>query len=124
MMRNQIAISLFLLLTLAACATPAVDQTAATFNESEFTSDLNICRGGAFITASAKSIGVAILGSAYGALEGASWGAESGDTAEGAVIGAAIGGTIGLTAGALEALEKHEADITGCLVQKGYRVAG
>ncbi len=39
-------------------------------------------------------------------------------------VGAAIGGTIGLTAGAFEALEEHEAQIAGCLEQKGYLVAG
>ncbi len=83
-MQKQIAISLTLLLTLSACATPQVDQTAATFNETEFTSDLNICRGGTFIEASAKSIGIAMLGSAYGALEGAYYGARDGDTAEAA----------------------------------------
>jgi len=123
-MQKQIAISLSLLLTLSACATPQVVQTTATYNEPEFISDLNICRGGNFLTASARSIGIAMLGSAYGAIYGAHIGAHSGDTAEGAAIGAVIGGTIGLTAGAFEALEKHEAEIAGCLVQKGYLVAG
>ena len=123
-MRFRIAIGLCCFLALSACATPRVDETAVNFNETEFTSDLNICRGGAFIVASAKSIGIAMLGSAYGALYGAEIGARDSDTAEGAAIGAAIGGTIGLTAGALEALEKHEEEIAGCLLQKGYRVAG
>ena len=123
-MQKQIAISLSLLLTLSACATPQVDQTTATFNETAFSSDLNICRGGTFIEASAKSIGIAMLGSAYGALEGAIYGVRDADTAEGAAIGAAIGGTIGLTAGAFEALEKHETEIAGCLEGKGYLVAG
>jgi hypothetical protein len=40
------------------------------------------------------------------------------------VIGAAIGGTIGLTAGAREALNRHEAEIAGCLAKRGYRIAG
>ncbi len=64
-MHKQIALSLSLFFALSACATPEVDQTTATFNETTFTSDLNICRGGTFIEASAKSIGIAVLGSAY-----------------------------------------------------------
>ncbi len=123
-MQKQISISLSLLLTLSACATPQVDQTTATFNDTEFTLDLNICRGGNFIEASAKTIGLTMLGSAYGALEGAIYGARDADTAEEAAIGAAIGGTIGLGAGAFEALKKYEAEIAGCLEQKGYLVAG
>ena len=123
-MQKQVAIILSLLLTLSACATPQVDQTAATFNETEFTTDLNICRGGNFIEASAKSIGIALLGSASGALYGASAGAIHNDTAEGAAIGAAIGGAMGLTAGAFKALEEQEAEISDCLVEKGYLVAG
>jgi hypothetical protein len=123
-MRQQISIGLCLLLSLSACATPRVEETAANFSEAQFTSDLNLCRGGAFLVASMKSIGIAMIGSAHGAIEGAHYGAREGDTAEGAVIGAAIGGTIGLTAGAFEALNKHEAEIAGCLAKKGYRLAG
>ena len=111
-------------LVLSACATPEVDQTTANFYETTFTADLYVCRGGTFIEASAKSIGIAILGSAFGALYGAQTGAVHGDTAEGAAIGAAIGGTIGLGAGAFDALKKHEAEITSCLGGKGYLVAG
>lgn len=123
-MRYRLAVGLVLLLTLAACATPQVDQTIATFSETEFTSDLNNCRGGTFIVASAKTVGFAMLGSAYGAIEGAYRGARHGDSAEGAAIGAVLGGTIGLTAGALEAVQKYEAEIAGCLTEKGYQVAG
>ena len=123
-MKKQIAINLSFLLTLSACAAPQVDQTTSTFNETEFNSDLNICRGGNFIEASAKTIGVTVLGSAYGAVEGAFHGARDARTAENAAIGAAVGGTIGFTAGAFDALKKREAEIAGCLVQKGYLVAG
>lgn len=123
-MRKRNVISLSLLLTLAACATPIVDQNADRFDDTNYTSDLNFCRGGSIITASARSIGIALLGSAYGAIEGAHYGARSGDTTEGAVIGAAIGGTLGLAAGAVKALENHEAEIQGCLAQKGYRLTG
>ena len=123
-MRRSIVTGLICLLALSACATPNVDQTAATFSELDYSSDLDTCRGGAFLVASAKTLGIAMLGSAYGALEGAHIGARDGDTAEGAAIGAIIGGTIGLTSGAFKALEEHEAEITNCMVQKGYHLAG
>ena len=123
-MRNQIVISLSVFIMLSACAAPQVDQSSANFNETRFASDLNICRGGNFIAASARSIGIAMLGSAYGAIYGAHTGAVNGDTAEGAAIGAALGGAIGLGIGALDALEKHEAEISSCLGEKGYLVAG
>ena len=122
-MQKQIVISLTAVLTLLACATPQVDQSAANFNETKFTADLNDCRGGTFIAASAKSIGIAMLGSAYGALYGAHIGARDGDTAEGAAIGAALGVTIGLSAGALDALEKYENEIAGCLGKRGYVIS-
>jgi len=123
-MRKQIAISLSVLVLIAACAAPQVDQSAATFDETAFNSDLIICRGGNFIVASARTIGIAMLGSVYGAAEGAHYGARRGDTIENAAIGAVIGGTIGLTAGAFKALENHEAEIALCLAQKGYILAG
>lgn len=123
-MGRRLALSLALVLLVAACAAPRVDQAAATFDEADYTSDLNLCRGGNFLMASARTIGLTLLGSAYGAVEGAHYGAHEGDTAEGAAIGAVIGGTIGLTAGALQALEHHEAEIAGCLAEKGYVVIG
>lgn len=88
-MQKQVAIILSLLLTLSACATPQVDQTTATYNQTAFTTDLNVCRGGNFIEASAKSIGIAMLGSAYGTLSGIHAGAVHDDTLKGAAIGAA-----------------------------------
>jgi len=88
-MQKQVAIILSLLLTLSACATPQVDPTTATYNQTAFTTDLNVCRGGNFIEASAKSIGIAMLGSAYGTLSGIHAGAVHDDTLKGAAIGAA-----------------------------------
>ena len=123
-MQTRYALIIPVFLSLGACATPNVDQSGTTFDETAYTTDLNICRGGNFLTASARTFGIAMLGSAYGAIYGAHIGADSGDTAEGAVIGAAVGGAIGLTAGAQNALNRHEADIAGCLAKKGYRIVG
>lgn len=123
-MRTHIAAGLSVFLALSACATPEVDHTAAAFDDAAFTTDLTLCRGGTFIVASARTIGVTLLGSAYGALDGINRGAHDGKTAEAAAIGAIIGGTIGLTAGAFQAVERHRAEVAACLAEKGYFVAG
>ena len=122
-MKNRVALSLCLFVTLSACALPAVDRSAVTFNENDFEEDLDTCRGGNVVIASARIIGVALLGTAYGAVEGAVYGARKADTVEAAAIGAAVGGTLGLTAGGFVALKNHEAEITACLADKGYLVA-
>ena len=111
-------------LFIAACALPTVDQTAASFDQTKYTTDLNNCRGGTLVEASTRTIGIAMAGSALGALHGASLGALGGEGWEGAAIGAVVGGTIGIGAGAVEAVDKHEAEIIGCLREKGYSVGG
>ena len=111
-------------LIVGACAQPTVNQTAAPFNEAKYTTDLNNCRGGTLLEASTRTIGIAMAGSALGALHGASLGALGGEGWEGAAIGAVVGGTIGIGAGAVEAVDKHEAEIIGCLRDKGYSISG
>jgi hypothetical protein len=116
-----IALSLFL----AACAVPQVEQSATIgFDEDRYHADLNNCRGGSLIQASAVSFGNAALGSLWGAFHGAPLGAAAGDGWEGAAIGAVVGATIGFGVGAKEAIEKHDAELTGCLRGKGYVVSG
>lgn len=121
--RSFIAVT-SLTFALAACSAPQIDQSAATFNQSKYTSDLNLCRGGSIVEASARSIGVAMVGSALGAVNGASLGMWNGNGWEGAAIGAAVGGTIGIGVGAFEAIEKHDTEISSCLRDKGYVVTG
>jgi hypothetical protein len=113
-----IALSLFL----AACAVPQVEQSAVNFDESKYQSDLSDCRGGSLLEASAVNFGNAVKGSLWGAFYGAPAGAMSGDGWEGAAIGAVVGATLGLGAGAKESLEKHDAELAGCLRGKGYVV--
>jgi hypothetical protein len=115
-----ITLSLFL----AACAVPYVEQSAANFNETKYHSDLSDCRGGSLLEASAVNLGNAIKGSLWGAFHGAPAGAMAGDGWEGAAIGAVVGATLGLGAGAKEAIEKHDAELAGCLRGKGYVVTG
>ena len=109
-------------LFLAACASPQIDQSAAHFDEDKYHVDLYDCRGGSLLQASAISLVYAAKGSLWGVFHGAPAGAMAGDGWEGAAIGAVVGATIGIAAGAKEALEKHDAELAGCLRDKGYVV--
>ena len=62
------AIILVAALALAGCAAPDVNRSAVNFNESQFSVDLNLCRGGNIAEASLKTIGKGALGSLAGAL--------------------------------------------------------
>ena len=123
-MRSRIAINVALALALTACATPDVMRSGSAFDETLYTVDLDDCRGGGALTASAKTVGTAMLGSMYGLLEGAVYGADRARTLEEAAVGAAIGGTIGLAAGAIQAVKNREDAIAGCMADKGYLVVG
>ena len=76
-MNKTIILSLSLLL--AACAAPQIYQSTANYNEDKYHVDLNDCRGGNFAEASAKTVGVVLVGSAVGAFHGASAGLMTGD---------------------------------------------
>ena len=54
-------------LALTGCAVPNVDHSAINFNESQFSIDLNVCRGGNIAEASLKTIGKGVVGSLAGA---------------------------------------------------------
>jgi hypothetical protein len=114
-----IALSLFLV----ACAVPQVEKSAIGFDEDKYHTDLNNCRGGSLLEASAVTFGNAAIGSLWGAFHGAPAGALAGDGWEGAAIGAVVGATVGIGAGAKEAIEKHDAELAGCLRNKGYNIA-
>ena len=43
--------------TLSACASPAVDTTAPTFDETKYTADLDTCRGGSALNAAMHGLG-------------------------------------------------------------------
>ncbi len=107
-------------LVLAACASPNVDTSAPTFNDKQYTADLNNCQGGTTLYVALNGLGGAIIGSAIGAAEGAYYGAISGDAPEGAIIGAAVGTVIGVFAGATEPFQKQEQKVSQCLTEKGY----
>jgi hypothetical protein len=115
-------IILALSLLLAACAVPQVEQSAIGFDKTKYQSDLSVCRGGSLLEASAVNLGNAVKGSLWGAFHGAPAGALAGDGWEGAAIGAVVGATLGLGAGAKEAFEKHDAELVGCLRNKGYQI--
>jgi hypothetical protein len=109
---------------LAACAIPQVETSSIGFDEQKFEADLSDCRGGSILVASAENFGNAAIGSLWGAFHGAPAGALAGDGWEGAAIGAVVGATIGIGAGAKEAMQKHDAKLEHCLLDKGYVLRG
>ena len=64
-------------LALTGCAAPNVDHSAVNFNESQYTLDLNLCRGGNIVEASLKTIGKDAAGSLAGAVITAMHGAAA-----------------------------------------------
>ena len=120
MTRPAIILTLAIAL-LAACAAPGVNRSAANFNESKFTVDLNLCRGGNIAEASLRTIGKGAVGSLAGAGIVALHGAAAG-SGEALVAGAIVGAVVGLGIGANDAVEEHNQEIADCLRQKGYEV--
>ena len=108
------------LLVLSACASPAVDTTAPTFDETKYTVDLDTCRGGSALKTALNGLGGAVIGSVIGAADGAYHGAIAGDAPEGAFIGVIAGSVIGVVWGAYEPFQKHEQSVRQCLSSKGY----
>ena len=47
---------------LPACTSPKVDQAAMNFDQKEFETDLLECRGGNLLEATARTIGIGVLG--------------------------------------------------------------
>ena len=111
-----------LAILLASCVTPNVDQTSATFDKNKYTSDLDTCRGGNIVEATASTIGVGLVGSAIGAVTVATHGAVAANSGEAIVAGAIVGGVIGLGKGAADAVEEHNGKIADCLRSKGYQI--
>lgn len=107
---------------LTACAGPRVDRTAVDFNETNFTVDLNFCRGGNIAEATLKTIGKGAVGSLAGAGIVVLHGAAAAGSGEAVVVGAIVGAAIGLGIGANDAVEEHNQEISDCLREKGYEV--
>ena len=101
---------------LSACASPNVDTTAPTFNETKYTVDLDTCRGGSALNAAMHGLGGAVIGAADGAYHGA----IAGDAPEGAFIGAIAGSIIGVVWGAYKPIQEQEKSVRQCLSGKGY----
>ena len=108
----------FLLLT--ACASPAVDTSAPTFDETQYSVDLYTCRGGSALNTALNGLGGAVIGSVVGAADGAYHGAIAGDAPEGAFIGALAGSVIGVVWGAYKPIQEQEKSVGQCLSGKGY----
>jgi len=105
---------------LSACASPNVDTTAPTFDKTQYTTDLDTCRGGTVLKVTLDGLVGAVYGSAIGAMHGAVNGAVVGDAPEGAIIGAIAGSVIGVVMGAYEPFNKQKQNVQSCLRGKGY----
>ena len=105
-----------------ACTSPNVDTTAPTFDKSQYSADLDICRGGTALNVALDGLVGAVYGSAIGAAQGALNGAVAGDAPEGAVIGAIAGSVIGVVLGAYEPFNNQRQTVQQCLRGKGYVV--
>ena len=105
---------------LAACASPTVDSSAPTFDETKYAVDLDNCRGGTVLDVALNGLGGALVGSAYGLFHGGWTGAITGRTPEGAIIGVIVGGVAGAAVGAYEPIQEQEQSVARCLSGKGY----
>ena len=116
--RNLVIIAATVLL--AACASPTVDSSAPTFDETKYAVDLDDCRGGTVLDVAVHGLGGALVGSAYGLFHGGWTGAITGRTPEGAIIGVIVGGVAGAAVGAYEPIQEQEQSVARCLSGKGY----
>ena len=107
-------------LAVAACASPAVDTAVPNFSETQYTADLDECRGGTAFMAAARGFGGAMVGSLYGAAHGAFYGAIHGDSKEGAIIGTIVGSVVGFAVGSYTPVERQNDEVGRCLTGKGY----
>ena len=105
---------------LAACASPSVDTSMPTFDEAQYTVDLDNCRGGTVLNVTLQGLEGAAIGSAIGLAQGMYTGAFTGGSLEGAAIGAIAGGVVGVVWGAYEPIQEHEQSVERCLSEKGY----
>ena len=108
-------------LVLTGCTVPNVDHSAINFNESQFSIDLNACRGGNIAEASLKTIRKGVVGSLAGAGFTAMHGAEA-QSSEFIAVDATTGVVLGLGIGANDAIKNHDQEISDCLREKGYKV--
>ena len=105
---------------LSACASPDIDRSTASFDETAYHDDLAECRGGSATTFMVNGVAGALVGSAFGAFEGATSGAVSGGSAEGALIGSVVGSVIGVGIGAYKSVSEQDEEVVRCLRDKGY----
>lgn len=90
-----------------------VDHSAVNFNESPYTLDLNLYRGGNIVEASFKTIGIGGAVSPARAGFTAMHGAIIARSGKAISIGAAIGPVVGLGIGASDAIDDHDQETLG-----------
>jgi NAD(P)-dependent dehydrogenase (short-subunit alcohol dehydrogenase family) len=72
---------------LSACASPTVDTSAPTFDETKYAVDLDNCRGGTALDAALQGLGGVAVGSALGLVTGASIPVFIGGSLESVIVG-------------------------------------
>ena len=97
---------------LTACASPTVDSSAPSFDETKYAVDLDNCRGGMVLGIALQGLAGVAVGSALGLVQVAS--------IDGAIIGAIVGGVAGAFVGAYEPIQEQEQSVARCLSGKGY----
>ena len=115
-------ITAFLILSISACTSIDVDQSAEDFDEDQYSQHLSECYGGNVVWGTARSVGYGVLGSFSGAGQGLIHGAIWGDTPQSVVAGAAVGSIIGFGAGAYKSFDKGNEELRYCMMGKGYTV--
>ena len=119
-MRTHVA-QVMLVLMLSGCASVEIDRSAADFDDTKYTTDLNTCRGGHVLAATLETIKYGTVGGAVGAVHGLSYMAYA-DSMAGVVVGAVAGSVLGAGAGVLEGVKDREKEIAGCMREKGYAI--
>ena len=118
---RKIAGGFILLLSLLGCASVEIDRSAADFDDTKYTTDLNTCRGGHVLAATLETVKYGTVGGAIGAAHGLSYTVYT-DSMAGVVVGAVAGSVLGAGAGVFQGVKDREAEIASCLRGKGYTI--
>ncbi len=118
----KLVVHFALMLIVSGCASVAIDRSAADFDDTKYTADLNTCRGGHILASTFETVKYSAVGGAFGAAHGLGhiWYVDS---MAALVIGAVTGGVLGAGAGVYQGVKDRETEIESCLRRKGYTIA-
>lgn len=119
---NKLVFKLAVLLIVSGCASVEIDRSAAGFDDTKYTEDLNTCRGGHILASTFETVIYSAVGGALGAAHGLSY-TWYVDSIAGVVVGAVAGSVLGAGAGVYQGVKDRETEIGSCLRGKGYTIA-